>query len=959
MNAPELRAQAPPVLHQYPHLTQEFADTLTQATTQNSIVFQNGTPATFTVPHAHNYPDYSGLQQFASYPLPRFWRSNSLMPNVALLNPVGLIDVHTQGYAISEAEHVNISLELARNWNYYFNVANNTKSGLDDITVALIDEANKPQNRNLPRFANTFWAQISPNRPYPTPIVNRPLSGNEPIPGFINTCLPIGSLQRYRVPLYDGNKPRFYDEDDCLDFPDGTRDAYNNPNYVTVSMCETPKIQSNYLANSYYLYKDGVVNDPLTNTTDVTTGHWYKKNGINGFFRDGTTFYFRKDIRNYQLCLNRHPDYEYAHKLLSPVAPLFAFEKDADLHHYYIRLLTSSTLNPSHTLLPRPNGRTIDMLLENGEVETMIDFGTYQNLSVQNNNLYTSTLRHFYAFTPIVKRAYINAYPSDTTVANVQQLHDFQTKGMVDRYNTYLSKTRANAANLKLQGCLYTIYNMDGQRSYRYEWDVVRKATSQIRGQRYSTPDFYPFKVWWKKGCCAFEGIDRIIESRNEELRNNPDRLFSPFVAAGWNPDENYNKRPAQWLGLMKTIGNMGAEFFYVGHFGNDGNQFRDFNHHVNHTPNCTTTTGQCYNPGSNFSPNGVPRQERMAPSSNTNRGSFLLGNFAWQYVMPIYAQASFSRAEDLLLNGNLEKGLGTYNANTNTIDYQYNMPVLGITNKSIAQNYQTYVAAPSTTPTPRTFVTIRNKANEFLIATTLQPNEMPGDTTISVYNPNTNKFEDVNYQRSFLSYQDKQANVEADIEINFNTVLGSSLIVHARRQGSLYVLDQTNPTNVIFYQLDGWHEWKHPMWWSKDFLIEGELFDATVGTPELKTHDIVGNDLTQAFTSVSSPGSAIQIEYDFKPRETGDYHIFVRFRANTTDIIRGELDGQPFSIYFEDSCAGNWVWMEADTTVNIAANGSYNLLLDNISENIQIDKIFISKDNHLPTELGLLCYNR
>jgi hypothetical protein len=512
----------------YPHLPKEYADTMASIIATTTVRI-NGTSYTYnTEPHAHNHPELSGRAQLLSYPLARYYRDNELMPNVPLIGHD--VDVNTQGYLMHEGEHALICLELAKRWNYYMPVSHNTKVGLEDVTLPLLDAAN--QHPELPRFAMSFWAQISPGREFPTATNNLPPSGREPVPNFPKTCLSINTT----IVQCDGQKPEYHvthNEEDC--YYDDINDAQKQ-----TMPCDNPKIQSNWLANCYYLYKDSLVNDGITHTTDPRTGFWYKMNR-GDIFRDSgnniDNFYFREDKAQDPFCLNRNGYYKYAHKLLSPISPLYAFEKDAELHHYYISLLVDNNLNPTHSLMPRPNGNTIDMIVENGEVETMIPVNDYNYMTNGNNNPFSSSLRHLYAFTPSVRSAYASYNPTDLNMTDVQSMHNFQTQGMANRYDAYLRTTQADAINLGLQNTLYTLYSMDGQRLYRYEWDVIRRHTSKIRGMRYATPDYYPFKVWWKKGCCGSEGLDRIVESRNEEMRNNPDKLFSPYVTAGWNPD--------------------------------------------------------------------------------------------------------------------------------------------------------------------------------------------------------------------------------------------------------------------------------------------------------------------------------------------------------------------------------------------------------------------------------------
>jgi hypothetical protein len=211
-----------------------------------------------------------------------------------------------------------------------------------------------------------------------------------------------------------------------------------------------------------------------------------------------------------------------------------------------------------------------------------------------------------------------NALAADPAVAAAKAASglDYQTfqgrKFMENETQSYRDKfmTLPGLANTK-----FTEYAVDGFPQYRMKYSEARKVNSMIKGQYYSTPDFYP--RWpnnWRNWMGAWHGWQWIVDSRYHELAVG-DKLFSPFVAAGWDVIEENNIRPAQWLGLLKMLNILGAEFFYAGFFNEQGN----------------------YGPGL-----PLPADPK---------------NYVWQAVMPSYAQAVTSRFEDLLRNGNLMNG--------------------------------------------------------------------------------------------------------------------------------------------------------------------------------------------------------------------------------------------------------------------------------------------------------------
>jgi hypothetical protein len=153
---------------------------------------------------------------------------------------------------------------------------------------------------------------------------------------------------------------------------------------------------------------------------------------------------------------------------------------------------------------------------------------------------------------------------------------------------------------------LNTPYNYNGQVNY------------------YSTPPFYiPEVSGWKQPASGTNwGWIQVVQNpynatgggRVREITVYKDSLFAPFVSAGWTK-EHTNVRPGQWLGLLKGLGVLGADFYHTGYF--------------NETDN------------NGFFPSGTS-------SPVDPRG------WGYQAVMPVYAQAITSRFEKFLHSGNI-----------------------------------------------------------------------------------------------------------------------------------------------------------------------------------------------------------------------------------------------------------------------------------------------------------------
>lgn len=163
-----------------------------------------------------------------------------------------------------------------------------------------------------------------------------------------------------------------------------------------------------------------------------------------------------------------------------------------------------------------------------------------------------------------------------------------------------------------LKNTLFTWYGVDAGPLNRFKWSESRYINTPINGQYYSTPDFYPrFPDNWQKWQGPWRGWEWLNICRKIEIMDG-DKLFSPFLGAGWNIDPTKNIRPSQWLGLLKLLGPIGAEFYYTGFF--------------------------------NETPWGFKGKPTFADPKN----------YIWQAALPAYAQALTSHYEDVLREGAL-----------------------------------------------------------------------------------------------------------------------------------------------------------------------------------------------------------------------------------------------------------------------------------------------------------------
>jgi hypothetical protein len=419
-------------------------------------------------------------------------------------------------------------------------------------------------------------------------------------------------------------------------------------------------------------------------------------------------------------------------KHMSPIMPVEALICDFQTQSMYVDSLLNSLKRPLH------------IINENGET-----FRLYHGDELENDNRIVAEK---------------DKYPS-------LNWNEFQAMKRLEKELAFKNAFMSKAA---LSNCLYTEYSIDGQNKYRHDYKTMRVVNSKINHQYYSTPDFYPrYPNNWRDWKGPWHGLKWLEICRKTEI-DLGDNLFSPFVAAGWDSIEANNIRPAQWLGLLKILGTLGAEFYYSGFF-------------------------------------------------NTGKSVAKPENYIWQAVMPVYAQGITSFYEEILRNGKINSG-------ENLIQY-----------------------AADDVP----FVIRKNKAKkEWIIACSWQTGS------------NLNK----NIGESKI------------VSVNLGH---KKLKVIARRQGSVYYYSEEN-SSTVFYQLDGWHEYMHPYYWSKNIKLEAELYLNNVHTDAS-----ISNDYTK-FTTFASLNNETSIPFQIHGENNNIKSLLFWIKndeiAGSTDVYIDEV---------------------------------------------------------------------
>ncbi len=269
--------------------------------------------------------------------------------------------------------------------------------------------------------------------------------------------------------------------------------------------------------------------------------------------------------------------------------------------------------------------------------------------------------------------------------------------------------------------------------------------------------------------------------------------------------------------------------------------------------------------------------------------------DYVWQAAMPAYAQAITSRFEDVLKNGNV------------LFDEAHN-PIISYPDDD-----------------NHVLITARklNSGEKYVIAGTYQPfsndsSEIPESKYVTI------------------------------------TINGHSLSFEIRRQGSVYVYEKTPDNRSIFYQLDKWHENKHPQRWSKDYCFEAEVADSGVGATDIfTTHD--GNeDDYKNYVSYVHLQSDKSYFYYFTNRDSinTDRFLWIRYKGNGK--ISVEISNHFNLGIFEKkdlTKTDDWKWLKIPLSMAYDYRDENIIKINSLKGEIDIDKFVITTNgNATPT---------
>lgn len=425
----------------------------------------------------------------------------------------------------------------------------------------------------------------------------------------------------------------------------------------------------------------------------------------------------------------------------------------------------------------------------------------------------------------------------------IDSWEDFVSTRKLQMRNVYSSEFMKGIPTL--QNTFFSFYIAEGGPIDRFEWPIMKKCMTPLNGKYYSTPDFYPrWPKNWKDWTGAWHGWKWIEIGRKTEIKEG-DYLFSPFVAAGWAKNYEENITPGQWLGLLKCLSVIGAEFYYVGYF--------------------------------NLS----------APFNNPS-------DYVWQAAMPAYAQAITSRFEDVLKDGNV----------------------------LFDENHQPIISYP--TWDNHVLITARkaNNKEKYVICGTYQP----------------------------FSNDSAEIPESKNVSVNIN---GHSLSFEIRRQGSVYIYEKTPDNRIIFYQLDKWHENKHPERWSKDFCFEAEVADSGVTSNDIYTDKTGGEGDYTNFTSYALLQKDKHFFYYFSDRDSvkQSRFLWIRYKGEGTIFVSITNYFNP-GIFEKENLqkTEEWKWVKISLTNEYDYRWGINVVkISSVKGDIYLDKFVITTNGDAP----------
>ncbi|MFN8395068.1 MAG: LamG-like jellyroll fold domain-containing protein [Bacteroidia bacterium] len=204
----------------------------------------------------------------------------------------------------------------------------------------------------------------------------------------------------------------------------------------------------------------------------------------------------------------------------------------------------------------------------------------------------------------------------------------------------------------------------------------------------------------------------------------------------------------------------------------------------------------------------------------------------------------------------------------------------------------------------------------------------------------------------NFPSHAPRQKVAEFRLADSLGVVL-DTVSMPIRAQGSTYILDLSAPGDTVFYQLDGWHEWKEPSHWCRDFALEGELRDSASAGSSIHTerrNPHAPGDFTDFTSWLQLPAIGDSGSWHFATRgpDQDSLRVWIMARCSSGGTVDVHLDGafvkkMPVPV-------NGWVWQGlglAGDPVMLRGLGTTQHVLRLTANNpgMEIDKVLLARD--------------
>jgi hypothetical protein len=191
-------------------------------------------------------------------------------------------------------------------------------------------------------------------------------------------------------------------------------------------------------------------------------------------------------------------------------------------------------------------------------------------------------------------------------------------------------------------------------------------------------------------------------------------------------------------------------------------------------------------------------------------------------------------------------------------------------------------------------------------------------------------------------------------------TVNGENLELETRVQGSTYIYDVTNSASPVFYQVDGWHEYNGPWYWSTDFSAEAEVFDS--GSTAIKTEGpgVASRNFTPGMYDTYVAPASGNLTYKFQQRDdsgtgtSGTLYLWYRAKSATGSAVTASAKVDSGSASTLSISSNTYSWCNKNSAGSVISfpgvtnNVDHTFTFTGANSNFYFDKFVLSTNPNL-----------